>query len=224
MPPFDVHAVREEYNRLVRTGQIRTDRIPTREDIHARWHWQTEKRFLERGRDPGTYCGKNSFLISGLGQPELRRYEPPLEHRFRYHPMPLPWFDHPGGRHVFRPPDPEHRLLGRLCGKHLAGWQDRPTGTEMFRYLTRGTDNGSDQLMVSELLSDINHEMYPQLRRQDAISAWHLARACHACDVQRGRLSKWLNQFALPPEGQAGAAGPGAVKEETGDDGHVPGL
>ncbi len=119
--------------------------------------------------------------------------------------MPLPWFDNPGARHVFRPPDPEHRLLGLLCGKHLAGWQDRPTGTEMFRYLTSGTDSESDQLMVSELLSDINHEMYPQLRRQDAISAWHLARACHECDVKRGRLSWWLNQFARPPAGHPGS-------------------
>ena len=200
MPPFDVRAVRDEYHRLIRTGRVRVDRMPTREDIHARWHWQTEQRFLEGGHDPGTYCGRNSILISGRGRPEIHKFAPPIEHRFRYDPMPMSWFDHPGARHVFRSPDPEHGLLGLLCGKHLAGWQDRPTGAEMYQYLTEGTDNEDDRLMVRELLGDIDHEMYPRLRRQDVISAWHLARAAHECEVKRGRLSWWLNQFAVPQE------------------------
>ena len=61
----------------------------------------------------------------------LKPDEPRLEYRFRYDPVPLPWFDNPRGRMVFRDPDPEHGTLELLCGKHLAGWQDRPTGAEM---------------------------------------------------------------------------------------------
>ncbi|MCY3879039.1 MAG: hypothetical protein OXF74_07655 [Rhodobacteraceae bacterium] len=199
---FCLAAVREEYWRLVDSGgKILDSRIPTREDIHARWHWQSERRSLKTGRDPGTYFGRNSYMISGKGHPEPPGpYEPPLEYRFRYNPMPMPWFDNPVARKIFRETDPEHSLLELLCAGHLAGWQDRPSGTEMFRYLTVGVDKDDDRLMVRELLCDIPHQMYPKLYREDAISAWHIARAAHECEVLRGRLSWWLNtQFAIPP-------------------------
>ena len=152
------------------------------------------------GDDPDKIgVGRASYLIGGRGRPLLKNGEPPLEWRFRHDPMPLSWFDHPAGHAVFRAPDPEHWLLRLLCGKHLAGWANHPTGAEMFRILTEGARDDDERLMVNELLADIRPEMYPQLRRQDALSIWHIARAAIECQVQRGALSWWLNQFALKP-------------------------
>ena len=207
---FDRLAVRNEYFRLVATGgRLDLDRVPTREDIHARWHWKFERALIRQGCEPEKYdCGRNSYMVSGRGRPRLKRDEPRLEYRFRYDPMPLAWFDNPHGLMVFREPDPEHQMLEHLCGKHLAGWQDRPTGEEMYQILMEGALNDDDRLMGRELLCDIRHEFYPKLRRQDALSIWHIARAAHDCEVRRGRLSWWLNQFAEKPRGWDGSAHP----------------
>ena len=124
----------------------------------------------------------------------------PLEKRFRYDPMPLPWFDNAPARAVFRDPDPEHWLLSRLSGKHLAGYSGRPSGAELFRWLTEGAQTELQRAWLAELLCDIREEVYPQLRRRDALSIWHIARAALECDVKRGALSRWLNQFAVMPE------------------------
>ena len=206
--PFDLDAVRKEFWRLEETGGvIRTDRVPTREDIHARWHWRTERFLPEYGTDPATVdVGRDSFMLSGLGRPQLPEDEPVLEHRFRYDPMPLEWFDNSAARAVLCDIDHDLMLLEMLCGKHLAGWADRPTGTEMFAMLTEGAQSEDDRLMVRELLCDIRQEFYPMLRREDALSIWHLARAALGCEVKRGRLSWWLNQYAVKPD--AGSAGP----------------
>ena len=199
--PFDVDAVRREFWRLDRTGgTLRHDRVPTKEEIHARWHWRMENLLRKRGLDPAAAdVGRDSFLLSGRGRPLLREGDPPLEHRFRYDPMPLDWFDNSAARAIFRDPDPDHGLLELLCGKHLAGWADRPSGTEMFGMLAEGAHGDGDQLMVRELLADIQPEIYPRLRRQDALSVWHVARAALECEVRRGALSWWLNQFAEEP-------------------------
>ncbi|MDE0522712.1 MAG: hypothetical protein OXH79_12220, partial [Boseongicola sp.] len=53
-------------------------------------------------------------------------------------------------------------------------------------------------------LEDVRGHDYPQLRRRDAISAWHIARAVHDCGLTRGALSCWLNQFAVRPDGWVG--------------------
>ncbi len=82
--------------------------------------------------------------------------------------MPLEWFDNSAARAVLCDADPDHMLLEMLCGKHLAGWTDRPTGTEMFVLLTEGAQSEDDRLMVRELLCDIRHEFYPMLRRDQA--------------------------------------------------------
>ena len=200
--PFDLDAVRKEFWRLEETGGvIRTDRVPTREDIHARWHWRTEKFLPKYGTDPATVdVGRDSFMLSGLGRPQLREDEPVLEHRFRYDPMPLEWFDNSTAKAILCDVDPDHMLLEMLCGKHLAGWVDRPTGAEMFAMLTEGAQSDDDRLMVREMLCDIRPEFYPMLRRHDALSVWHLARAALDCEIKRGRLSWWLNQYAVKPD------------------------
>ena len=199
--PLDVEAVRREFWRLDRSGgALRTDRVPTREDIHARWHWQTERNLLHCGFDPADEVGRGSPLISGKGVMRPQEEVNPLEKRFRYDPMPLPWFDNAPARAVFRDPDPEHWLLSRLSGKHLAGYSGRPSGAELFRWLTEGAQTELQRAWLAELLCDIREEVYPQLRRRDALSIWHIARAALECDVKRGALSRWLNQFAVMPE------------------------
>ena len=113
-------------------------------------------------------------MVSGRVRPLLKPDKPRLEHRFRYDPMPLAWFDNPYGRMVFRDPDPEHRLLGLLAGKHLAGWHDPPGTAAMYRILADGARNDDDRLMAREMLCDIRHEFYPKLRRREALSIWHM--------------------------------------------------
>ena len=199
---FDVEACRREFWRLDRSGGAwRTDRAPTREDIHARWHWQMERAVP----DPeASDIGRHGSLMSCKGKCVPREDVNPLEKRFRYAPMPLSWFENDPARHVFRKPDPDHRLLSSLSGKHLAGYTGRPSGAELFRWLTEGTRTRNERDWLAELLQDIREDDYPQLRRRDALSVWHVARAVLESDVRRGALSWWLNQFAQKPEGWKG--------------------
>ncbi len=199
---FDVDAVRTEFARLERTaGEVRLDRVPTREDIHARWHWHMTELCRKNNRDSATWkVGRHSFLAGGIGKPKITTGEPPLEWRFRYDPMPLPWFDYPTGRDILAPMDPEHLYLHHLAAKHLAGWSDRPTGEDIYNMFVHEEYGPGDELMMSELLADLHPETYPQLRRRDALSIWHIARAAHVSKARRGRLSWWLNMFAVRPQ------------------------
>ena len=199
MPPLDIEAVRDEFRRLDRCeGAWRTDRAPTREDIHARWHWQTERVV----RDPvASGIGRTSALISGKGLAVPRDEGNPVEKRFRYPPMPLEWFDNAPARCVLREPDPEHRLLSHLSGKHLAGYTGRPSGAELFAWFRNGMKDDDERAWMCELLQDIREETYPQLRRRDALSIRHIACAALESGTRRGALSRWLNQFAQRPEG-----------------------
>ena len=203
MPSLDVKAVRREFGRLDRTnGAWREDRPPTREDIHARWHWQTERALLKRGRDPvKADVGRSSSLITGRGPGKPWFDGNPLERRFRYGPMPLPWFDNAPARAVLREPDPEHTLLEFLSAGHLAGYRGRPSGAALFRMLNEGTVDRKERAWLAELLCDLRVEDYPQLRRQDALSIRHIARATLESGVRRGALSWWLNQYAARPDG-----------------------
>ena len=198
MPSFDLNEVRNEFYRLDREkDNIRLDRVPTREDLHARWHWIREKRLLKNGRNPSKHdVGRTSWMVSGKGRPKFSDNEPLLEHRFRYDPMPLGWFDNPAAKKIFRDPDPEHGFLEHMCAKHLAGWRNRPSGKEMYQMLRECTTNGAEREVIRELLVDLYPESYPQLRRKDALSIWYIARAALECDVRRGALSWWLNRFA----------------------------
>ena len=156
----------------------------------------------ESGRNPAVEdVGRESYMISGKGRPQIQPLEPPLEKRFRYDPMPLAWFDNPSARAVLRDRDPEHGFLELLCAGHLAGYEERPTGAVMYRILTQGHENERERALTGEMLCDIHPEMYPRFRREDALSIWHMARAAHSCDVKRGALSWWLNRFARKPDG-----------------------
>ena len=167
------------------------DRAPTREDIHASRHWQTECVLRRAGFDPAHEdIGRESALTGGRRRPRTRVDEPPPEKRFRYDPMPLAWFDNAPARAVLRAPDPEHELLELLCAGRLAGYWDGPSRAEIFRMLVEGIRNEGERMTVAELLCDIREEVYPMLRRQDALSIRHIA---------RGALSWWLNQYAEKP-------------------------
>ena len=198
---LDVDAIRSEFIRLEMTGgKLLLDHVPTREDIHARWHWHMTELCNRKGLDPVRMkIGRYSFLAGGIDKPELRTGEPPLEWRFGYNPMPLEWFDHPVGKTILAKMDPDHVFLHHLAANHLAGWKNRPTGKDFFRMFVTDEYGKGDKLMMRELLADIHHEMYPQLYRRDAISIWHIARAAHTCHVRRGRLSWWLNMNACKP-------------------------
>jgi len=204
--PFDGAAVRAEFARLERAGGApRTDRIPTREDLFARWHWDMEQALIRASQDPrGADVGRHGSLISGQGPCRPWPDEQPLEKRLRYAPMPLAWFATPASRHVFVPPDPAHRFLEALAAGHLAGYADRPSGPDLYRQMTGGMTNERERAFMAELLSDIREEDYPQLRRREALSVWHIARAVLDCGVRRGALSRWLNQFAERPQGWRG--------------------
>lgn len=198
---LDVEAIRSEFDRLESTnGKILLDHVPTREDIHARWHWKMTELCNRKGLDASRMkIGRYSFLVSGYGKPELIFGESPLEWRFSYDPMPLEWFDHPVGTAIYAEMDPAHVFLNHLAAKHLAGWKNRPRGMDFYRMFVTDDYGKGDKLMMREFLADIHHEMYPQLYRRDALSIWHIARAAHTCKVQRGRLSWWLNMHARKP-------------------------
>jgi len=203
---MDMEAVRREFWRLDRAaGAPRTDRIPTREDILARWHWRMEGTLAAVGKDPRkSGVGRDSNDISGKGEVIPWRDIKPLEKRFRYGPMPMAWFDNDIAHAVLFPLDPEHHLLRSLIARHLAGYTGRPAPGELFDWLTLGTVDGRQRDLMAELLVDVHERDYPQLRRRDAISAWHIARAVHDCGLERGALSRWLNQFAVRSDGWMG--------------------
>ena len=204
---MDMEAVRREFWRLDRSGGApRTDRIPTREDILARWHWRLEGTLAAAGKDPRkSGVGRHGNDISGKG--EVIPWDDivqPLEKRFRYAPMPMEWFDNDIARAVLFPMDPDHLLLESLIARHLAGYSGRPSPRELFDWLTLGMTDDRQRGLMSEMLTTVREHDYPQLRRRDAISAWHIARAVHDCGLERGALSRWLNQFAVRSDGWVG--------------------
>lgn len=205
---MDMEAVRREFWRLDRVGgALRTDRITTREDILVRWHWRLEDTLAAAGKDPReSGVGRHSHDISGKGEViPWNDHVQPLEKRFRYAPMPIEWFDNDIARAVLFPMDPDHLLLEFLIARHLAGYTGRPTPGELFDWLTLGMTDDRQRDLMAELLTDVREHDYPQFRRKDAISAWHIVRAVHDCGLERGALSRWLNQFAVRPDVWAGA-------------------
>ena len=56
------------------------------------------------------------------------------------------------------------------------------------------------QVLEAALTVLVDHQ-----RKKIADEITHLARACHECEVKRGRLSWWLNQFATPSDGRPGS-------------------
>ncbi len=174
------------------------DGIPGREDLHARWHSKMERLLPdpEKGR-----VGRYGAMVTE-GAPSFYWNDVnPLEKRMRHFPMPLDWFRNPVVEQVFVPPDPDHVLLDMPSAEHLAGYIGRPSGKEFFRMIVTGTQDANERDWCNELLQDIREEDYPQLRRRDAISAFHIARTLIESDLKRGALSWWLNQFAIVPEG-----------------------
>ncbi len=163
--------MRTEFWRLVRDGGAeRTDRIPTREDLHARHHWYGEslaRRLRARGRDPGRPAlGRASPLIQGTTDtvPRLRMTpgSPLPDAVTRARPcMPLAWFDTPAARAVFSPPDPDHVFLETLAARHLAGLRDRPRGTDVHRLLTVGPACPEDAGTLNDLLAGMAAADYP---------------------------------------------------------------
>ncbi len=86
------------------------------------------------------------------------------------------------------PLDPEHLLLESLIARHRAGHSGRPAPDKLFDWLAPGMTNDRQRDLMAELLADVREHDCPQLRRKDAVSAWHVARAVHDCGIERGAL------------------------------------
>jgi len=207
-PPLDAAAVRTEFWRLVRDeGAERTDRVPTREDLHARHHWHGEIMARRCGRNPGDLdLGRTSALIAGRTDraTPVRLQGPaslPVETARGRPPMPLAWFDNPAARLVPSAVDPDHVLLACLAARHLAGYLDRPTGADFYRILTTGSQGDADAAALYELLTGLDAEDYPLLIAMEALSIRHVARAALRAGVERGPLAWWLNRYARKPAG-----------------------
>ena len=69
---------------------------------------------------------------------------------------------------------------------------------------TEGTVDKDGRSWLAELLCDLRTVDRPQLRLQVALSIWHIARATLECEVRRGALSWWLNQYAETPGNRLG--------------------
>ncbi len=175
----------------------------TREEHIARH----ERRALDAcrldGSDPRVFhIGEHGSLIGGPDKPlSFSNLDCPPEYRAGRLPLPLSWFTHPGAR---TPPPggipKDHPVLDALIADHLAGYPDRPTGSELARVFRSPAPTPRDRSILYHILGCIRPWDLTRLLSRERLSVYELARAIHFSGIRRPQVIDWLHMFAAPPE------------------------
>lgn len=178
------------------------DRTPSREELYARIERRDVENCILSGQDPREWgVGEHGALIGGTGKPPRHiTVDPEFAIPYRT-PRPLDWFEHPQA--LATPPTPAEQVsafFAHLSGGHLAGYPNRPTGTELARIFRaeKMTDIERDQ--VWHVFACIHPWDLPGLLWSGGMSVYQLARAIHLCGTRRQDVLAWLNLFAVPPD------------------------
>lgn len=177
-------------------------RIPSREEIYARFERERFEHCLARGGDPEAEgLGPHGSLIGGANRP-LTLFHGFPELRAKLRPLPLSWFDNPRGHtRVIPPAGPEeaHAFFGSLSGAYLAGMPNRPSGRLLRRYFRSAELTGRPWSQVWHVLACIHSFDLHRLLPRGAVSLYETARVLHITDTRRADVVSWINQFGRRP-------------------------
>ncbi len=177
-------------------------RLLTREEHIARHERRVVAAWLAGGGDPGAAgLGEHGSLIGGPDKPlRTSNLDCPPEYRAARIPLPLSWFTHPEAR---TPPPggapQDHPVLDALIADHLAGYPNRPSGSELARIFRSATPTERECSILYHVLGCIRSWDLTRLLSRERLSVFELARAIHFSGIRRPQVIDWLHMFAAPP-------------------------
>lgn len=179
------------------------ERIPSREELYARYERDRFECCLLRGGDPEAEgLGPHGSLIGGRSKP-LTLFHGFPELRARIHPLPLAWFDHPRAHAPIIPAGgvrDANRFFHALSCAYLAGMPDRPSGPLLRRHFQSADLSRLPRSHVWHVLVCIQSFDLHRLIPRGGVSLYEVARAIHITGIRRGTVVSWINQFAVRPE------------------------
>ncbi|MDE2974457.1 MAG: hypothetical protein OXU64_07030 [Gemmatimonadota bacterium] len=178
------------------------ERIPSREELTARYERERFDACVLRGGDPEAEAlGPHGFLIGGDGKPPTVHHVLPEVHA-RLRPLPLTWFDHPRRHTRTLPPggiEEAHLFFRSLSHGHLAGHRDRPSGARLRRHFQAPELSGLPLSLVRHVLACIRGLDLNRLLAYGGLSLYEIARAIHLTGIRRVSVTRWINQYAIRP-------------------------
>ena len=178
------------------------ERIPSREELTARYERERFDTCIRRGGDPESEAlGPHGFLIGGDGNPLSVHHILPEVHA-KLRPLPLTWFDHPHRRARTLPPGgikEAHLFFRSLSHAYLAGHRDCPSGPRLRRYFQSPDLSDLPLSLVWHVLACIRSFDLNRLLAYGGLSLYEIARAIHLTKISRSSVGRWINQFAIPP-------------------------
>ncbi len=177
-------------------------RIPSREELTARYERERFDACVLRGGDPEAEAvGPHGSLVGGAGKPLTVHHTLPEVHA-KPRPLPLSWFDHPRRRARTLPPggiEEAHIFFRSLSHGYLAGHRDRPSGPRLRRHFQSPELSGLPLSLVWHVLACVRGSDLNRLLAYGGLSLYEIARAVHLTDVRRASVTRWINQFAVRP-------------------------
>ncbi len=184
------------------------ERVPTREEIYARYERERFEACVERGGDPEAEgLGPHGSMIGGRGKP-LTAFHGFPELRAQLRPLPLSWFDHPRAKTTLVPPGglrEAHAFFHCLSCSYLAGMSERPSGAQLRSHFKAPELDAHARSDVWHVLACIRNFELHRLLARGAVCVREVARAMHLSETRRATVVAWINQFSAPPRDGAGA-------------------
>ena len=178
------------------------ERVPTREELYARYERRRVEACLRSGSDPRKAgLGEHGSLIGGAGKPLSMSSVRP-ERAVHLRPLPLAWFDNPRARSAVVPiggSAEAHAFFGALAADHLAGMPERPTGTRLARIFRATTHEGREWSQLWHVFACIRIPDLKRLLSRGGLSVYEIARAIHLSQTRRADVVSWINQFGVKP-------------------------
>ncbi len=178
------------------------ERMPTREELTARYEHDRVEECLLRGGDPRAEgLGPHGSLVGGHGKPlTIHHIRPEVHARLR--PLPLPRFDCPRCHSRLFPPGGRHEaelFFRALAHSYFAGAAGPPSGPALRRHLRTTALAGTAYVRVQHLFASIRGFDLNPLLASGGLTIYELARAIHLARIRRADIVTWINQFAGRP-------------------------
>lgn len=207
--PIDYSAVREAFYGPPLASP--PDHLPTREEVLAEHQRICLDVDRDLGIDPAIHAiGEHGSLIGGPDKP-LTFLGRPVEHLLRLEPMPLEWFDYPEARRVwYEPTDGDTTIreriefLEEIIASCLAGYPNRPTATELSRWIRTPSSCSPRIGALYDIFETIHPGRCAQMLSRGHFSLYEIARGIIHSQARAPALIAWLHQFAVDPKRNSG--------------------
>ncbi len=176
------------------------DHRPTQEELLAEHERTRLQSRVDLGLDPvADGVGDHGSLVGGPGKP-LTVIHRSLDRLTRIEPVPLEWFDYPEARRAWQGPvEEECEFLRGLIGRHLAGFRNRPTASELSSWLRSPDRFPRKKAALYDIFEAIRPPERPRLLSKGHLSVFEIARAIILSESRAPGTIRWLHQFAVDP-------------------------